>query len=227
MLNKIDEDRIAAAVAKAEETTSGEILVVLAAEVSKYREVPLAWAGALAVALPPIVLALSIQPLAGVVGDLWVVGQSGALQAELSVGVAVYAVVQIVLFLAVLAIVHIPSVRRVLTPKVLKRHRVAKAAHHQFVSMGALATGVETGVLIFVALDDRQVQILADAGIHQACGEAPWTAAAAAIIASMKAGHDPSGGIIEAIGICGAALTEHYPSNGPRTHGFSNRPLEV
>ena len=227
MLSKIDEERIAEAVTKAEEATSGEILVVLAAEVSRYREVPLACAGALALALPPIVLTLTIQPLAGLVSDLWVVGQEGALQSELSVGIAVYAVIQIVLFLAVLAIVHIPAVRRALTPKVLKRHRVAKAAHHQFVSMGALAAGVETGVLIFVAVDDRQVQILADAGIHQACGEAPWTAAAAAIAASMKAGHDPTGGIIEAVAICGAALTEHYPSTGPRTHGFSNRPLEV
>jgi putative membrane protein len=227
MLSRIDEDRIEAAVAKAEETTSGEVLVVLAAEVSQYREVPLAWAGALAVALPPIVLALSIQPLAGLVGDLWMVGQSGALQTELGVAVAVYAVIQVVLFLAVLAIIHIPAVRRRLTPAALRRHRVAKAAHHQFVSMSALAAGSETGVLIFVAVDDRQVQILADAGIHQKCGEGPWTAAAGAIAAAMKTGQDPTAGIIEAVNICGAALGEHYPASGPRPNGFSNRPLEV
>jgi putative membrane protein len=226
MLSKIDEDRIEAAVAKAEETTSGEMLVVLAAEVSRYREVPLAWAGALAIALPPIVLSLSLQPLTGLLSDLWVVGQTGALTSELGLAIALYAIIQVVLFLAVLAIVHVPAVRRRLTPRVLKRHRVMKAAHHQFVSMGARATG-ETGVLIFVALDDRQVQILADAGIHQKCGETPWTTAAAAITAAMKAGHDPTGGIVEAVRISGAALAEHYPSTGPHERGFSSRPLEV
>jgi putative membrane protein len=102
-----------------------------------------------------------------------------------------------------------------------------QAAHHQFASMGARAAGAQTGVRIFVALDDRQVQILADAGIHQKCGEAPWAAAAAAVAAAMKAGHDPTAGIVEAVEICGAALAEHYPADGPHAGGYSNRPLEV
>ncbi|HEY5290585.1 MAG TPA: TPM domain-containing protein, partial [Caulobacteraceae bacterium] len=157
MLTTIDEDRIAAAVAKCEETTSGEIFVVLAEEVSKYREIPLAWAAAVALAIPPIALSLSIGPLVALASDEWLTGQAGGLPLALGFAVAVYAVAQIVLFLVVLSIVHIPAVRRPLTPRVLKRHRVAKAAHHQFVSIGARAAGSETGVLIFVALADRQV----------------------------------------------------------------------
>jgi putative membrane protein len=102
-----------------------------------------------------------------------------------------------------------------------------QAAHHQFASLGARAGGAETGVLIFVALEDRQVQIMADAGIHQKCGEAPWIAAAAAVATAMKAGHDPTAGIVEAVNICGAALAEHYPGSGPHSAGFSDRPLEV
>jgi putative membrane protein len=151
----------------------------------------------------------------------------GALESELSVGLSLYAVIQIALFLVVLGVVHVPAVRRSLTPRVLKRHRVMAAAHHQFVSMGASAAAEETWVLIFVALDDRQVQILADAGIHQKCGEAPWEAAAAAVAAAMKAGHDPTAGIIEAVGICGAALAQHYPATGPHAAGPADRPIEV
>jgi putative membrane protein len=227
MLSKIEEDRIEAAVKAAEEKTSGEIFVVLASEVSKYREVPLAWAAALALALPPIVLSLSLSPLTDLTGELWVVGQMGALQSELGVAIGLYAAAQIVLFLAVLAIVHIPAIRRRLTPRALKRHRVAKAAHHQFISISSRARASETGVLIFVALEDRQVQILADAGIHQKCGEAPWARAAEAITSAMKAGDDPTAGIIEAVNICGKALGEHFPSSDPREHAFSARPLEV
>ncbi|MGH7023004.1 MAG: TPM domain-containing protein [Caulobacteraceae bacterium] len=227
MLSAIDEDRITAAVTKCEAHTSGEILVVLAEEVSKYREVPLAWAAAAALAIPPIVLSLSLAPLADLARDLWVNGQAGGLGYAMGVALGIYAAAQIVIFLAVLAIVHVPAVRRRLTPRVLKRHRVAKAAHHQFLSMGARASGSETGVLIFVALADRQVRILADAGIHQKCGEATWTRATAAITGAMKAGTDPTAGIVEAVEICGAALAEHYPSSSPRASDVSFRPLEV
>ena len=227
MLTKIEEDRIAAAVAKAEETTTGEIFVVLANEVSKYREVPLAWAAAVALALPPIVLALTITPLTDLTGELWVAGQMGALETELGMAIGLYAAAQIVIFLAVLALAHIPSLRRRLTPRALKRHRVANAAHRQFVSISNRARGSETGVLVVVALDDRQVQVLADAGIHQKCGEAPWTQAAEAITSAMKAGDDPTAGIIQAVDICGQALGKHYPSSGPHDPAFSPRPLEV
>ena len=44
MLTQSDHERIAAAITEAESKTSGEIFCVLAHEVSRYREVPLAWA---------------------------------------------------------------------------------------------------------------------------------------------------------------------------------------
>ena len=227
MLSAVDEDRIETAVGKAEDGTSGEILVVLAKEVSRYREVPLAWAAAVSLAVPPIALTLSVRPLAAYIESLWALAQAGALDNELSIALSVYAFGQIVVFLAVFGLVSIPAVRRALTPRSLKNHRVARAAHHQFVSISSRAIGSETGILIFVALDDHQVQILADAGIHQKVGEAVWTAAADAIGAAMKAGHDPTAGVIKAVELCGAALKEHFPASGPQAHRFSNRPLEV
>jgi putative membrane protein len=223
MLSAIEEDRIAAAVTKAEEATTGEIVVVLAREVSRYREVPLAWAAALSLAVPPLLFALGVRPIAARADDLWTLGQSTA--STLGLTFSLYAIAQIVLFVIIYAVVSIPAARRALTPAVLRRHRVDTAAHHQFLSLSNRAAGSETGVLIFVALDDRQVRVLADAGIHQKCGEAPWQGAVGAVAAAMKAGHDPTGGILEAVGICGAALSQHYPGAGP--HAFSARPLEV
>jgi putative membrane protein len=223
MLSTIEEDRIAAAVTKAEETTTGEIVVVLAREVSRYREVPLAWAAALSLAVPPLLFALGLRPIAYFADELWTLNQPTA--TTLGLTFSLYAIAQIILFLVVFAVTSIAPVRRALTPAVLRRHRVDTAAHHQFVSLSNRSAGSETGVLIFVALDDRQVRVLADAGIHQKCGEEPWTRAVAAIAAAMKAGHDPTGGILEAVQICGAALSEHYPGAGP--HAFSARPLEV
>ena len=43
----------------------------------------------------------------------------------------------------------------------------------------------------------------------------------------MKAGHDPTSGIVEAIKICGEALRAHFPSSEAPSHVFSNRPMEV
>ncbi len=227
MLSALDHDRIAAAVTKAEEGSQGEIVCVLAAEVSTYREVPLAWAAGVALALPPIALAFGVHPLAVALGGPWLMAQAGALQSELAAALGAYATLQVVLFVLTALIVAIPAVRRRLTPPSLKRHRVAKAAQQQFAAVSARAVGSETGVLIFVALDDRQVRILADAGIHQKCGEAPWGRAAQAIGAAMKGEGDPTAGIVAAIEICGAALVEHFPAAGPRAQAFSDRPLEV
>ena len=226
MLSQEDRGRIEAAVRAAETRTTGEIFVVLSGEVSRYREAPLAWAAAIALAVPPIALAFSLAPLANLTAQLWLAGQAGALQSELAVALGLYAAIQIILFLIVLAIVHAPPVRRALTPRALKRHRVAKAAQHHFAAISARAGG-ETGVLIFVAVEDRQVQILADAGIHQRCGETPWTRAAAAISQAMKRGDDPTMGIIQAVEICGQALAEHYPGQGPADPDFSPTPVEA
>jgi putative membrane protein len=228
MLNALDKDRIGEAVAKAEDGTSGEIVCVLAAEVSHYPEVALAYAAIAALVIPPIALALGLHPLAAVAdAGVWMVAQAGALEGEFGMALALYAAAQAILFIAVFLILEIPAVRRALTPKILKRHRVARAAHQQFAAISARAAGSETGVLIFVALDDRQVQILADQGIHDKVGDPVWNRAASAIGTAMQGGHDPTGGIVEAIAICGEALKAHYPEAAPHEHVFSNRPLEI
>ncbi|HEY5107967.1 MAG TPA: TPM domain-containing protein [Caulobacteraceae bacterium] len=228
MLSVIDEDRIAAAVNTAEQGTSGEIVCVLAGEVSTYGEVPLAWAAALVLVLPPIALAFGLHPLAIASAEgLWTASQASALESQLALVLVAYATAQVVLFAIAYLVISIAGVRRMLTPPSLKRHRVAKAAHQQFVAVSSRAVGSDTGVLIFVALDDRQVRIIAHEGIHEKAGEPAWARAAKAIQTAMKDGADPTAGIVEAIAICGAALAQHYPAKGPRAPDALDRPLEV
>ncbi|MGH6986065.1 MAG: TPM domain-containing protein [Caulobacteraceae bacterium] len=228
MLSRLDEKRIAEAVEKAERATSGEIVCALSNEASSYREVPLAWAAAIALGAPPIALAFGADPLRLSMGaGAWLAAQGASLQSQIAMALGAFAVTQIVLFALVALFVAIPPIRRIATPRALKRHRVARAAHHQFAAIAAHAKQSETGVLIFVALADRQVQILADAAIHQRCGENPWREAAASIARAMKGGADPTSGIVRAIEICGAALAEHFPSSGRPGERFSAKPLEV
>jgi putative membrane protein len=228
MLSALEEDRIEAAVAAAEDGTSGEIVVVLASEVSHYPDVALAYAAGVSLIIPPLLLALGVHPLAlAAQAGLWTVAQTGAPESETGLALTLYAAVQAVLFIAVFLICEITAVRRALTPGVLKRHRVERAARQQFAAISARAQDSQTGVLLFIALDDRQVRVEAAKGLHDKVGETVWTRAAQAIGSAMKAGHDPTGGIITAIEICGAALKEHYPQAGPHAGGFSNRPVEI
>jgi putative membrane protein len=212
MLTAEDHTRITAAVATAEEGTSGDIFCVLAGEVSTYRETPIAWAAAIALLIPPLVTAFALHPLlAAITGGGWTTGQAGAASGQVAFALTGYAVAQICLFAVVALIVSIPLVCRALTPRFLKRHRVRKAAFHHFAAAHSHVRDSETGVLIFVALVERQVEVLADAAIHAKVGDAVWAAAAAAVQEGMK--HpDPTAGIEKAIGICGEALKTYFPS---------------
>ncbi len=228
MLTTLDKDRIAQAIEQVERRTSGEIVCALTSEVSSYREVPLAWGTMVALAVPPIALALGLRPLAieGQAG-FWLAAQGSSLGTDLALSLGLYAFVQLILFIVVALIVHVPGVRRRLTPRSLKSHRVDRAARHHFTALAASARGSETGVLIFVAVDDRQVRILAAPSLHEKAEEVAWTRAAAAVGAAMKAGRDPTSGIIQAIEICGEALTAHFPATSDAPHIFSNRPMDV
>jgi putative membrane protein len=215
-------------VTEAEAGTSGEIVCVLAAEVSHYPEVALGWAAVTALVLPPLALVLGARPLA-MAGDagFWMAAQAGALEGEFVLGLLLYALLQTVLFILVFLIFEIPGVRRFATPTVLKKHKVAHAAQQQFAAISARAAGSDTGVLIFVAVDDRQVVVLAEKALHEKADEAAWKAAADAVGAAMKGGHDPTAGIVKAVEICGAALRAHFPSDGGGGHVFSDRPVQI
>lgn len=216
MLTPDDHRRIEAAVAAAEEGTTGRIFCVLAGEVSTYREVPLAWGSIVALLVPPFLLAFAIDPLMMVItAGGWMVAEVDDASAQLAISLTGYAVLQIVLFGIAAAITSFAPVRRLVTPRFLKRSRVKKAAFHHFAAAHAHSAESETGVLIFIALVERQVEVLADAAVHAKAGDAVWQAAVRAVQEGMRQA-DPTAGIVRAIGICGESLKAHFP--GTATH---------
>jgi putative membrane protein len=131
-----------------------------------------------------------------------------------------------VLFLVTALLVSQPRVRRLLTPRFLKRHRVRQVARHHFVASGARLSQDEPHILIYASLGDRQVELVAHEAIHRAVGDGPWNAAVTAVTEGMKSGK-PADGFIRAIEICGEALAAHFPSDGPQRNLLSNDILEV
>src|SRR5262247_4062785 len=74
------------------------------------------------------------------------------------------------------ALARIDAVRRVLLEPALVEARVAERARRAFAEHGLTRTRGRTGILIFVALFERRVVVLADEGIHRALGpNESWT----------------------------------------------------
>lgn len=206
-----DHARVAQAIARAEENTSGEIFCVVARQVSSYRDVSLAWAAAAALLLP-----LAMVPLG--FGADWMPGLDSGWQAahaagrsrEIGQALAAYALIQAAIFAAVFLFTLIPPVRRLLTPAALRRTRVRRVALQQFLAHGLHATEARTGVLIFAALSDHQVEVIADEGIHSCVSPEVWADAVAALTAGMRKDR-PVEGLEQAIALCGAVLAERFP----------------
>lgn len=215
--------RIADAIATAETRTSGEIFCVLSRQVSTYRNVSLAWAGAAALLLPLALIPLGFEPR-------WVPGFADGWEAahlatrHLTIGHAIgaYALIQATVFIAVLLITSIPQVRLWVTPRSVRRARVRRAALEQFLAHGLHVTENRTGVLIFASVGEHQIEVIADQGIHARVGEDVWADAVEALASGLKKG-DPAGGFEAAIALCGEVLAEHFPPGADDRNELADR----
>lgn len=206
-----DLDRIAAAVAQAEKTTAGEIFCVLAPEVSDYRETPLAWAAIAALVLPAGALFAGFRPemLTRLFGG-WSVGHAAAQDGAILSALSTYIVLQLVVFVIAALVVSIPPIRRALTPGSLKTARVRRAAMEQFLSHGLHVTRDRTGVLIFAALAEHRVEVIADEGIYAAAPNTAWDTVVADLVAGLKRDRIADG-FVAAVARAGEILAAHVP----------------
>jgi uncharacterized membrane protein len=93
-----------------------------------------------------------------------------------------------------------------------------------FGSLGVWDTEENSGVLIYVQLVDRQVEILADRGIAAKVPQAEWDAICRDMETAFAAG-DYRGGALAAIRRAGALLTEHFPAGGRNPNELPDQPL--
>ncbi len=208
------QSRIGDAIAAAEAKTSGEIFCVLARRVSSYRDISLGWAAAAALLLPLGLIPFGFDPawIPGM-GDGWQAAHLSSTDVVVGQSLAAYALIQSAVFVTAFLLTSIPGVRRFVTPRSVRRARVRRAAMEQFLAHGLHITRERTGVLIFAALADHQVEVVADEGIHSKVDQAIWADAVEALAKGMK-NNDPAAGFEVAIGLCGDVLAEHFP---PRT----------
>lgn len=210
-LSQTDQDRIAKAVAEAEKTTAGEIYCVLAPEVGDDRSVPLIWATSAALLLPALALLAGFRPevLSRLFGG-WSVGHVAAQDVAILSALLTYIGLQAAIFAVVAAVVSIPAVRRALIPPAVKTARVRHAAMEYFLAKDLHLTRGRTGVLIFAALAEHRVEVIADEGVHAAAPNGVWDEVVADLVEGLKRGAIADG-FVAAIARTGAVLAAHAP----------------
>jgi uncharacterized membrane protein len=80
------------------------------------------------------------------------------------------------------------------------------------------------GVLIYVLLADRDVEIVADRGINAKVGDAAWADVCRAMEKSFRAG-DYAGGVETGVRAVGELLATHSPRGGGGSNEISDKPV--
>jgi uncharacterized membrane protein len=96
---------------------------------------------------------------------------------------------------------------------VLRAVQSRDRAHLVFSQLRVWDTADNTGVLIYVLLADRAIEIVADRGIAARVAQAEWDAICAAMRAQFVAGEFERGAV-EGVDAVNALLTRHFPSDG-------------
>jgi uncharacterized membrane protein len=86
-------------------------------------------------------------------------------------------------------------------------------AEQVFQDLHVWDTAENTGVLVYVLLSERRVEIVADRGVAARVGQAEWERICAALTGRFARG-EVEPGVLEAIGAIHALLERHFPSDG-------------
>ncbi len=202
-LSDAEKAQIAEAIRQAESKTTGEIVTVIAGASDGYGFVPLLWAAILALVAPGAALLL----------DPWidpVLLYSG----------------QLLLFVVLAVLFRWTPVKMWLVPNAVKRRRAGRLAREQFLAQGLHHTEGRTGVLLFVSVAERHVEVLADSGINDKVASDAWSGLVDAFLTKVRQG-EATAGFVEAVERCGALLAEHFPRGEGDRDELPNRLVEI
>jgi putative membrane protein len=103
-----------------------------------------------------------------------------------------------------------PRLRRpwILTSE--KNNAIARATLTEFMTNGLGNTRDRTGIIIYISLMEKRVQIYADSGINSKVSDGTWTKPVQMIVTGIKENRFTEA-LIEALEYCGSILTEHCP----------------
>lgn len=110
------------------------------------------------------------------------------------------------------------------TLALLRGQSVRERAIEMFARLRVWDTEQNNGVLIYILLADRAVEIVADRGIHTKAGAPQWTEICQALQDDFRQGRFEQGALacIESVATC---LRQHFPAQGSTINELPDRPI--
>lgn len=194
---------IEAAVAEAEDRTAGEIVPVIATASGRYDRGEDLFG--LVVAVAALALAWwGFQDLRLSEGE-WAAGPTLALGL-----LPVLLVVVVGFLLGAVAATFVPALRLPFVSQREMREEVERSAAASFQRLRVRRTVGGTGVLIYVSLYERMVQVLGDHAIAKKLSQSDWDEVCALAVDGLKHGRGAEG-LAAAVRRCGELLATHFP----------------
>ena len=114
------------------------------------------------------------------------------------------------------------GIRRLLTTRKLRANNVRTSAAAMFYEAGVANTSAELGVLVFLSLFERRLEVISDRGVLKAVPSAVWNEA---VFELHEAGRDPDvQTFLEAIKTFGTSLAKHLPATEDNPDELPNLP---
>lgn len=198
ILSEIDQQKIREATESKERQTAAELVTVIADSSDNYRYIPVLWAAIVSMLTPGLLY-------------------SSGFLSEFS---KLYAV-QVLLFAALSIAFRHPLIKYKLTPKVVLHHRAARMAKQQFYEQKLHHTEMRLGVLFFVSMAERYVEILADTGLNEKVSDQQWQEIVA-VFSEQVARDQVTEGFVEAISKTGELLADVAPQHGLPVNALPN-----
>ena len=119
------------------------------------------------------------------------------------------------------------AVEHALPSRALLREETAhERALKVFSQLRIWDTEHNNGVLIYLLLADRTVEIVADRGIHARLGDGAWQSICLAMESEFREGRFQAGALA-GIHAVGSHLRQHFPSQGPATNELPDTPVTL
>ena len=202
ILSEKDNELIKEAVKKAESKTSGEIVTAIIKESSDYAFFELLASLVGGFIYYSLCLIFYSEISTWLNRLFWTFNP---IYPTLFIGISTVLVIGILYLLA-----NIEGVDRLIVPRSVISKKVNRRALLFFGESGLFNTKDRTGVLIFISMREKRVELIADSGINDKVDQTAWTNIVENLIAKLKE-RQMVEGIVDAITACGYMLVEHFP----------------
>ncbi len=111
-------------------------------------------------------------------------------------------------------------------PRATRARRVRRRAIQYFKVGAERRTQARVGILLYLSLDERMAEIVADEAIHKAVPAERWGDAMAALVDEVRVGR-PAQGMAAAVAQIGAILSENFPKTETDRNELPDRLIEL